>query len=46
MGIPGDVVAELEEIVGQEQAMRRRSYELVVAPVLLDAPAGPRERRG
>jgi hypothetical protein len=34
MGIPEDVFTELRAIVVEEGALRRRRYELVVAPVL------------
>jgi hypothetical protein len=34
MGIPAEVFSELQAIVVQEGALRRRRYELVVAPVL------------
>lgn len=47
MGIPCDVVTALEHIVAEEQAMRLRRYELIVAPVLPEAPARQaREHRG
>jgi hypothetical protein len=45
MGVPREVFAELQTIVAQEQALRRRRYQLVVAPVLpgtvSSAPALP-----
>ena len=42
LGIPGDVVAELCDVVSAEQSLRRHRYELIVAPVLGLDPRHPR----
>jgi hypothetical protein len=44
MGLSRDVFLELERIVADEGALRRRRHQLVVAPVLpgtVSSPAAP-----